>query len=149
MQVFYWKSVKKVLIFGKEYDIIIMWETTKQIIKEQEQMKNIIKQSRELSKQEIYLLTMSPKNDSMKNHKGERFEVSAWLIFEDVDKKTGELHQVLSVLTPENETFSTVSETFQNDFLEMAELFDNDFSFEVMSGESKSGREFVTCCLAI
>lgn len=112
-------------------------------------MKNIINQSRELSKQEIYFLTMSPKNDSVKNHKGERFKVSAWLIFEDVDKKTGEIHRVLSVLTSENETLSTVSETFQNDFLEMADLFDNDFSFEVLTGESKSGREFVTCALAI
>lgn len=112
-------------------------------------MKNIIKQSRELSKQEIYLLTMSPKIDNMKNHKGERFEVSAWLIFEDVDKKSGEVHEVLSVLTPENETFATVSETFRNDFLAMAELFDNDFSFEVISGTSNAGREFVTCALAI
>lgn len=112
-------------------------------------MKNIIKQSRELSKQEIYFLTMSPKNDSMKNHVGERFEVSAWLIFEDEDKKTGQLRQVLSILTPENETFSTVSETFRNDFLVMAELFDNDFAFEVISGKSNAGRDFVTCALAI
>lgn len=147
MQVFYWKSVKKVLTFWKEYDIIIMWETTI-YYKGAKQMKNIIKKSRELSKQEIYLLTMSPKNDSVKNHKGERFEVSAWLIFEDADRKTGEPRQVLSILTPENETLSTVSETFRNDFLNMAELFDNDFAFEVICGESKSGREFVTCALA-
>lgn len=112
-------------------------------------MKNIIKQSRELSKQEIYFLTMSPKNESMKNHKGERFEVSAWLIFEDLDKKSGQVHEVLSVLTTENETLSTVSETFRNDFLAMAEIFDNDFSFEVISGTSNSGREYVTCALAV
>ena len=85
----------------------------------------------------------------MKNHKGERFDVSAWAIYEDVDKKTGEVHEVLSVLTPDNETVSTVSETFRNDFMAMAELFDNDFSFEVISGKSNAGREFVTCALAI
>lgn len=112
-------------------------------------MKNIIEKSRELSNQEIYLLSMSPKADSIKNHVGERIDVSAWLLFEDVDKKTGEVHSVLSVLTPENDVFSTISPTFQADFMEMAELFHNDFSFEVISGQSKAGREFVTCALAI
>ena len=112
-------------------------------------MKNIIEKSRELSKQEIYLMTMNPKSDSVKNHVGERIDVAAWLIFEDVDKKTGEVHSVLSVLTPENEVFSTISPTFQSDFMDMAELFQNDFAFEIISGKSKAGREFVTCALAI
>lgn len=112
-------------------------------------MKNIIEKSRELSDQELYLLTMSPKADSVKNHVGERIEVYAWLMFEDVDKKTGEVHSVLSVLTQENEVFSTISPTFQADFMDMAELFHNDFAFEIISGKSKAGRDFVTCALAI
>ena len=112
-------------------------------------MKNIINQSRELSNQELYLLTMSPKSESVKKHVGERIDVSAWLLFEDVDKKSGEVHSVLSVLTPENDVFNTISPTFQSDFMDMAELFHNDFSFEIISGKSKAGREFVTCALAI
>ena len=112
-------------------------------------MKNIINKSKELNNQELYLLTMSPKADSVKNHVGERIDVSAWVVFEDTDKKTGEVHNVLSVLTPDNEVFSTISPTFQSDFLDMAELFHNDFAFEVVSGKSKAGREFVTCALAI
>ena len=112
-------------------------------------MKNIVNKSRELNNQELYLLTMSPKASCMKNHVGERIEVSAWLIFEDVDKKSGEVHEVLSVLTPENETVSTISQTFMADFLDMANLFNNDFAFEVVSGKSKAGRDFVTCALAI
>ena len=112
-------------------------------------MKNIINQSRELSNQDLYLLTLSPKADSVKNLVGERMEVSAWLIFGDEDRKSGEVHSVLSVLTPDNEVFSTISPTFQRDFLDMAELFQNDFAFEVISGKSKAGREFVTCALAI
>lgn len=112
-------------------------------------MKNIITKSREMTNEELYLLTMSPKADSVKNHVGERIDVYAWAIFEDVDKKTGEVHKVLSILTPENETFATISPTFQNDFLDMAELFQNDFAFEVISGKSKAGREYVTCALAI
>ena len=112
-------------------------------------MKNIISKSRELSNQEMYLLTMSPKGDSVKNHVGERVDVSAWVIFEDVDKKTGDVHEVLSVLTPDNEVFSTISPTFQSNFLDMADIFHNDFAFEVISGKSKAGREFVTCALAI
>ena len=112
-------------------------------------MKNIINKSRELSNQELYLLTMSPKADSVKNHVGERIDVSAWALFEDVDKKSGEVHSVLSVLTPDNKVFSSISPTFQSDFFDMAELFHNDFAFEVISGKSKAGREFVTCALAI
>ena len=112
-------------------------------------MKNITNKSRELTKQELYFLTMSPKADSVKNHIGERIDVSAWAVFEDADKKTGEVRNVLSVLSPDNEVFCSVSPTFQSDFLEMAELFQNDFAFEIISGESKAGREFVTCALAI
>ena len=112
-------------------------------------MKNIIEKSRELTNQELYLLTMSPKADSVKNHIGERVDVAAWLLFEDADKRTGEVHQVLSVLTPENEVFTTISPTFQADFMDMAELFNNEFAFEIISGKSKAGREFVTCALDI
>ena len=112
-------------------------------------MKNIIKMSRELTNQELYFLTMSPKADSVKNHIGERFDVSAWLVFEDVNKKTGEVYSVLSILTHENEVISSVSPTFQSDFMDMVEIFNNDFSFEVISGKSKAGREFVTCALAV
>ena len=112
-------------------------------------MKNITNKSRELNNQDLYLLTMSPKADSVKNHVGERIAVSAWVVFEDIDKKTGEVHNVLSVLTPDNKVFCSISPTFQSDFLDMAEIFNNDFAFEVISGTSKAGREFVTCALAI
>ena len=112
-------------------------------------MKKITNKSRELNNQEVYLLTMSPKAGSLKNHVGERIDVSAWAIYEDVDKKTGEIRAVLSVLTPDNEVFNTISPTFLSDFLDMAELFGNDFAFEVISGKSKAGREFITCALAI
>ena len=108
-------------------------------------MKNIIEKSRELTNQELYLLTMSPKSDSVKNHVGEHIDVSAWLLFEDTDRKTGEVHRVLSILTPENEVLSTISPTFQKDFMDMAELFNNNFAFEIISGKSKAGREFITC----
>lgn len=112
-------------------------------------MKNIINKSRELTTQEIYLLTMSPKADSVKNHVGERIDVSAWALYEDTDKKTGDVYTVLAVLTPENEVFFTISPSFQGAFIDMAELFHNDFSVEVISGKSKAGREYLTCELAI
>ena len=112
-------------------------------------MKNIIEKSRELSNQELYLMTMSPKTDSVKNHVGQCFDVSAWLVFEDLDNNTGRVYQVLSILTKDNQVLCTISPTFHNDFMDMAEIFHNDFTFEIMSGKSKAGREFVTCALAI
>ena len=112
-------------------------------------MKNIIEKSRDLTNQELYLMTMNPKADSVKNHVGERIDVAAWLMLEDADKKSGEIHKELSVLTPENDVLCTISPTFQSDFMDMAELFHNDFAFDIISGKSKAGREFITCALAI
>ena len=112
-------------------------------------MKNVIEKSRELSNHELYFLTMSPKAENVRDHVGERIDVSAWLLYEDVDKKSGELHEVLSILTPENEVVATISPTFKSDFMDMAELFQNDFAFEIISGMSKAGREYITCALAI
>ena len=102
------------------------------------------------SKKVTYALTMSPKMRNMKELKGSTLEVSAWCKYEDVDAKTGELRQILSVMTPEGEVFGTNSATFIDDFEKMVQLFGADGvdAIEVVSGTSKAGREFITCAYA-
>ena len=109
----------------------------------------IINSSENLTPKEIYNLTMSPKTQKMKDAIGSRIEIGAWAEYEDVDKKTGELHEVLAIMTPEGETFATNSLTFKEDFFKMQDLFSNMgetvHAISVISGTSKANREFISC----
>lgn len=109
----------------------------------------IIEASKELTPKEIYNLTMSPAVQKMKSVVGQRIEISAWAVYEDVNKKTGEVQEVLSIITPEGEIFATNSPTFKEDFSDMHQLFrdmgEEVHAIAVSSGTSKAGREFITC----
>ena len=104
----------------------------------------------ELSNKQLYALTMSPKTQKMSDAKGSKIEVAAVCIYEDVDKKSGELREVMTILSPEGEIFATNSSTFMDDFNRMCDLFGDDgvTAIEVISGTSKAGREFITCAYA-
>ena len=112
----------------------------------------IINQSGELKTVDLYHLTMSPATQKMKDIKGQRLEVSCWCIYEDVQKSTGALQEILAVKTPENEVFATNSPTFIEDFTNMWNLFKSNGetvnAITVISGKSKSDREFITCTYA-
>lgn len=109
----------------------------------------IINSSENLTAKDIYNLTKSPRSQKMRSAVDSRIEVDKWALYEDVDKKTGELHEVLSIATPEGEIFATNSPTFKDDFLDMMELFsdmgETVHAITVITGVSKAGREFVTC----
>ena len=104
----------------------------------------------QLTNRQLYDLTMSPKTQKMSDAKGSRLEIAAVCIYEDADKKTGELRKVLALLTPDGEIFATNSATFQDDFSTMCEMFGDTgvTAVEVISGTSKAGREFITCAYA-
>lgn len=109
----------------------------------------IINSSKNLTTVDIYRLTKAPNTQRMKDVIGQRLELDKWAIYEDVNKKTGEIQQILALSTPEGETFATNSPTFTNDFMEMMELFEDAGesvpAIVVTSGTSKAGREFITC----
>lgn len=102
-----------------------------------------------LTNKQKYDLTMSPKTRKMKDAKGTVLEISAWCVYTDADKD-GNDRQVLSLLTPEGETYATNSATFADDFDKMVDLFGADgiTAIEVISGTSKAGREYITCAYA-
>lgn len=109
----------------------------------------IINASAELTAKDIYTLTMNPNTQKMKDVKGQRIEIDRWAIYEDINKKTEEPQQILSIATPEGETFATNSPTFIDDFVNMISLFhsmgEDVPAIVVSSGTSKAGREFTTC----
>lgn len=109
----------------------------------------IIANSAELSVKDIYFLTMNPKTEKMKDVVGQRIEISKWVVYEDVNKKNGETHQILAIATPEGETFATNSPTFKEDFVSMWELFtsmgETVPAIVVTNGTSKNGREYISC----
>ena len=109
----------------------------------------IINSSENLTPKEIYSLTMSPKTQKMKDALGSRIEIGAWASYEDVNKKTGELQEVLAIMTPEGEIFATNSPTFKEDFFQMLDLFnqmgETVHAISVISGTSKAGRDFISC----
>lgn len=109
----------------------------------------IINSSENLTPKEIYSLTSSPKIRRMKDSIGSRIEIGAWAFYEDVNRKTGEIQEVLSIMTPDGEIFATNSPTFKEDFLQMQDLFrdmgETVHAISVISGTSKAGREFISC----
>lgn len=112
---------------------------------------DITKKSGELTIMEQYQLTMSPKIQRIKDCVGQRLEVAKWCVYEDVDKKSGDTKEILSMMSPEGEVFATNSDTFKSDFndilslLESAGMEGDVFSLEVITGKSKAGRDFFTC----
>lgn len=109
----------------------------------------IINSSENLTAKDIYNLTKNPRSQKMRSVVDSRIEVDKWALYEDVDKKTEELHEVLAIATPEGEIFATNSPTFKDDFLDMMSLFaemgETVHAITVITGTSKAGREFVTC----
>ena len=103
-------------------------------------------------KRELYFMTTAPTIGKISEHKGEQIGVSgyAFYIDEQVDKETGEMVEVklLAIKTLEGEVFATNSETFMKEFEKIVDLFDNNFEIEIIEGESKKGRKFVSCVLA-
>lgn len=109
----------------------------------------VITKSKELSPKEVYDLTMNPTTQRMVDAVSQEIEVEAWLLYEDIDTSSGEVKEVLSILTPEGEVFGTISPTFKDEFTKMHELM-NDMGvqvkrIEIASGTSKAGRTYITC----
>ena len=109
----------------------------------------IIDSSENLTAKEVYDLTKNPRCQKMRSAVDSRIEITRWALYEDVNKKTGEIQEILSIETPEGEIFATNSPTFKDDFLDMLDLFrdmgETVHAISVITGVSKSGREFVTC----
>lgn len=107
----------------------------------------IIKTSKELTKRESYKLTLDPAIEKMKDLIGIQIGVSAYCLYSDVNKDGKEV-EVLSIMDKDGVVCATNSETFKKDFMNIADLMGGeDYTIEIISGQSKAGREFITCTL--
>lgn len=106
----------------------------------------ILRMSREdLSKKDKYFLVTSPEIKKMKELAGESIELIDWIIYNTVDRETGETYKVLSISTAKG-TFATNSPTMIESFEQIIECFDNDFKvINIFTGKSNKGREFLMC----
>lgn len=113
---------------------------------------NILEASKELTPFEIYNMTLSPEAESMKNASGKALKVSAWLAYEDTDKKTGEEIRILAILDGfTGKSYGAQSETFKRSFLEIVDIAKtsgmDEFYIKVITGLTKAGREYINCVL--
>lgn len=107
----------------------------------------IISGTENLSKREIYKMTMDAGIKRMRDYVGSEMTPVKHLFYKDVDSKGNE-NEILSIMDENGEVFATNSKTFKDDFCKMLELFgDEDFAITVISGVSKNDREFITCTI--
>lgn len=107
--------------------------------------------SREFTIVEKYLMTTSPDMTSMKDvADGEKIEVDGYLTFEDVKEKTGEVVEVLSIITPEKKVYSCQSATFKRSISDIHSVMETTpFTVIKISGKTKAGRDFINCVLDV
>ena len=113
-------------------------------------MIEIVKASKELSKVEMYLMTVSPAMIGINSlEDGDQIHVSAYAYYRNV-KETGEVVDLLSILTPDNQVYVTSSDTFKSSFEDIETIFEGEeFTIVKMSRTSKAGRKYIICTLAI
>lgn len=100
----------------------------------------------ELDQRTIYKMMKSPDVNKMSDAEGSVLEVAAWIVYNDVDSRTGEIREILTILTTDGEMFGTVSGVFQREFKDITTFFGDDVgAIKVFSGKSKAGRNFITC----
>ena len=108
----------------------------------------ITKISKELSKKELYKMTMDAGIKKMKDFVGASIDVYAYCVYTDFNSKDNKEVEILSVMDTDGAVYATNSPTFKNDFMNIVALMEGEnFSVGVTSGTSKAGREFITCSL--
>lgn len=100
---------------------------------------------------EKYLMTISPAIESMKNVPDDtKIQVKKYMMFEDVKEGTGEVVEILSILTPDNKVYSAQSGTLKRSFHDIVTIMgDKPFTIIKTSGKTKAGRDFINCVLDV
>lgn len=109
-------------------------------------MEVIRKYPESMNARTAYKMMKSPDVKKMSDAEDSILEVRSWIKYTDVDNKTGEIKEILTLETTDGEMFGTVSETFKREFEDIVSFFgDNVGEIKVIGGTSKSGRKYITC----
>nr|DAD93571.1 MAG TPA: ssDNA binding protein [Podoviridae sp. ct2nF21] len=114
-------------------------------------MITITNTSKEYTPVERYLMTVSPTIKTAKTlEDGDVINVAGYLEFLD-EKEDGTVTELMSIITTDNEVYSTQSPTFKRGIKDIVTAMQGCFPFPIkkISGESKAGRKFVDCVLDI
>lgn len=107
-------------------------------------------QSKDFTEVEQYLMTLDRNIKSLKDvEDNTSIPVAGYLTFTD-EKENGDIVDILSLITPDNEVFSCQSATFKRSFNNIANIMhDKAFSVVKLSGETKAGRPYIDCALDV
>lgn len=112
-------------------------------------MEIIAKYPESMDPRTAYKLMKSPEVKKMSDAEDSILEVTAWVKYSDPDPKTGEIREILALVTEDGEMFGTVSNTFKREFDDIVAFFGPAVgAIKVISGQSKAGRKFITCTVA-
>lgn len=108
-------------------------------------MVEITRESREFDKVEKYLMTVSPGITSLKDvPDGTSITVSGTIEFNDVKETTGEVSEIVSIITPEKKVYSAQSKTVKRSLSDIEKIMDGEqFAIIKTSGLTKAGRTFI------
>lgn len=114
----------------------------------------ILRTNKELSKIELYNMTVSPEIKTAKSlEDGATFTVDAAVNFTD-QNKNGNAVEILSIRTTEGDVYAVQSSTFRRSFDLINDVITGgngwtpeQFTIKKISGVSKGGREFIDCVL--
>lgn len=106
----------------------------------------IINKSHELSNEETYFLTKARDIQKMQSVVDQELDITSWVIYTDTNEN-GEIRDILSLRTAEDETFATNSPSFIKAFLDILECFRREdiHTIKVLNGVSKAGRKYLYC----
>ena len=93
-------------------------------------------------KKEIFRITRAMNTGKMADLEGQTIHPDAWVLYEDADRESGEVREVLAMVIDGN-VYGTISQSFINQFRDMVDVFAEDFDFTVASATSKAGRKFI------
>lgn len=113
-------------------------------------MVKVIEQSREITPQERYFMTISPKLTMIKDvEDGTIIPVDVWIVFQDINEETGETSELVGILSG-NKGYVAQSQTFKRSLKDIQDCMGSEpFKIEKLSGKTKAGRPYVNCALAL
>lgn len=109
--------------------------------------------NKEVTRKEEYFLTKGNGTKISEVEDGTVLIPLTWATFTD-EKDDGESVRVLTFIDNENKLYSTISQTFTREFMDIADIFTNPdgtydtFRIVKLSGTSRANRPYVTCTLA-
>ena len=114
-------------------------------------MVTIKRASRDFTEAEKYLMTIAPSIVSAKDlEDGTHIIVDGILVFEDEKETTGDVVEIMSIITPSKDVYSCQSATFKRSIEDISRIMNDDqFTIIKTSGKTKAGRDFINCVLDV